>query len=73
VRHIEKNVDTLQQRAGTKRDGPLTLTDGPAAGQSINYFQTPFGTDVELISYPHGMAYEQSAPIDLWKPTDNHP
>jgi catechol 2,3-dioxygenase-like lactoylglutathione lyase family enzyme len=73
VRHIEKNVDTLQQRAGTKRDGPLTLTDGPAAGQSINYFQTPFGTAVELISYPHGMAYEQSAPIDLWKPTDNHP
>ncbi|HWJ32909.1 MAG TPA: VOC family protein, partial [Gaiellaceae bacterium] len=44
VRHIEKNVATLQQRAGTKRDGPLTLTDGPAAGQSINYFATPFGT-----------------------------
>jgi catechol 2,3-dioxygenase-like lactoylglutathione lyase family enzyme len=73
VRHIEKNVATLQQRAGTKRDGPLTLTDGPAAGQSINYFATPFGTDVELISYPHGMAYEQTAAIDLWRPTDNHP
>jgi catechol 2,3-dioxygenase-like lactoylglutathione lyase family enzyme len=73
VRHIEKNVETLQKRAGTKRDGPLTLTDGPAAGQSINYFATPFGTDVELISYPHGMAYEKTAPIDLWKPTDNHP
>ena len=45
VRHIEKTVETLEQRAGTKRDGPLTLTDGPAAGQSINYFATPFGTD----------------------------
>jgi len=73
VRHIDKNVDYLQSRAGTKRDGPLTLTDGPAAGQSINYFGTPFGTDVELISYPHGMAYEATAPIPLWNPRDNHP
>ncbi len=73
VRHIEKNVEFLQSRAGTKRDGPLTLSAGPAAGQSINYFATPFGTDVELISYPHGMAYEATAPVKLWKPTDNRP
>jgi catechol 2,3-dioxygenase-like lactoylglutathione lyase family enzyme len=73
VRHIDKNADYLQSRAGTKRDGPLTLTDGPAAGQSINYFATPFGTDVELISYPNGMAYEATAPIPLWNPRDNHP
>jgi catechol 2,3-dioxygenase-like lactoylglutathione lyase family enzyme len=73
VKHIDKGADALQKRAGTKRDGPLTLTDGPAAGQSINYFGTPFGTDIELISYPHGMAYEQTAPIDLWNPRDNHP
>ena len=45
----------------------------PAAGQSINYFHDPFGTDVELISYPHGMAYEATAPILLWDPRDNHP
>ena len=73
VRHIDKSVDHLQSKSGTKRDGPLTLTEGPAAGQSINYFGTPFGTDVELISYPHGMAYEATAPIPLWNPLDNHP
>jgi catechol 2,3-dioxygenase-like lactoylglutathione lyase family enzyme len=73
VRHIDKGVDFLQSETGSKRDGPLTLTDGPAAGQSINYFQTPFGTNVELISYPHGMAYEQTATIPLWDPRDNHP
>ena len=73
VRHIDKGVETLQSRAGSKLDGPLTLTTGPAAGQSINYFRTPFGTNVELISYPHGMAYETSASIPLWDPRDNHP
>lgn len=73
VRSIAKGVEYLQTNAGTKLDGPLTLTDGPAAGQSINYFRTPFGTNVELISYPHGMAYEATAPIALWDPRDNHP
>ena len=73
VRHIDKGVATLQSRAGSKLDGPLTLTAGPAAGQSINYFRTPFGTNVELISYPHGMAYESTAAVPLWNPTDNHP
>ncbi len=73
VRHIDKGVDFLQSQAGTKLFGPVTLTDGPAAGQSINYFHNPFGTDVELISYPHGMAYESTATIPLWDPRDNHP
>jgi catechol 2,3-dioxygenase-like lactoylglutathione lyase family enzyme len=73
VRHIDKGVDALQSTAHSKLDGPLTLNAGPAAGQSINYFQTPFGTNVELISYPHGMAYEATAPIPLWDPRDNHP
>jgi catechol 2,3-dioxygenase-like lactoylglutathione lyase family enzyme len=73
VRHIDKGVDYLQAKAGTKLFGPVTLTEGPAAGQSINYFHDPFGTDVELISYPQGMAYESSAPIPLWDPRDNHP
>jgi catechol 2,3-dioxygenase-like lactoylglutathione lyase family enzyme len=73
VRDIDKGVDELQSQAGTKLFGPVTLTEGPAAGQAINYFHDPFGTDVELISYPHGMAYEENAPIPLWNPRDNHP
>jgi catechol 2,3-dioxygenase-like lactoylglutathione lyase family enzyme len=71
VQSIERGVRAFQAAAGTKRDGPLTLTSGPAAGQSINYFATPFGTDVELISYPHGMDYEKSASIKLWNPKNN--
>jgi catechol 2,3-dioxygenase-like lactoylglutathione lyase family enzyme len=73
VRHIDKAVEYLQAKGAQKRLGPFAVTDGPAAGQTINYVQTPFGTDVELISYPHGMAYEKTAPVLLWDPRDNHP
>jgi catechol 2,3-dioxygenase-like lactoylglutathione lyase family enzyme len=73
VRHIDKAVPTLVSRGAEKRLGPFPVTGGPAAGQTINYFRTPFGTDVELISYPHGMAYEATAEIPLWDPRDNHP
>ena len=73
VRHIDKAVSNLQAKGVQKRFGPFPVTAGPAAGQTINYFATPFGTDIELISYPHGMAYEKTAPIRLWDPRDNHP
>jgi catechol 2,3-dioxygenase-like lactoylglutathione lyase family enzyme len=71
VSQIDKGVKRLQKKAGHKLFGPVKLTEGPAAGQAINYFETPFGTDVELISYPRGMAYEAKAAVDLWNPFDN--
>ncbi|HZQ65076.1 MAG TPA: VOC family protein [Gaiellaceae bacterium] len=73
VRAIDKAVHALEERGARKRFGPFPVTDGPAAGQTINYFRTPFGTDIELISYPHGMAYEATAHVRLWNPRDNHP
>ena len=73
VRHIDKAVEYAQAQGAQKRLGPFPVTAGPAAGQTINYFQTPFGTDIELISYPHGMAYQETAQIPLWDPHDNHP
>ena len=73
VRDIDKAVARMTARGAQKLLGPLAVTDGPAAGQSINYFRTPFGTYVELISYPHGEAYAATAPIPLWDPRDNRP
>jgi catechol 2,3-dioxygenase-like lactoylglutathione lyase family enzyme len=68
---IGDSADSLGRRPGARRLlGPLPVTDGPAAGQSINYFGTPFGTYVELISYPNGMAYEATADVKLWSPKD---
>ena len=44
----------MQSKGVEKLLGPLAVTDCPAAGQSINYFRAPFGTYIELISYPQG-------------------
>lgn len=50
------------------RLGPLPITEGPNAGQSILYFQSPWGLQLEIISYPQGMAYEKTADTILWSP-----
>ena len=73
VRHIDKAVDYMVSKGVEKLLGPLPVTEGPAAGQTINYFKTPFGTYIELISYPKGMAYEATAETPLWDPRDNRP
>jgi catechol 2,3-dioxygenase-like lactoylglutathione lyase family enzyme len=70
VRHIDKAVEYLERKGVPKLLGPFAVTEGPAAGQTINYFKAPFGF-IELISYPRGMAYEETAPIKLWDPRDN--
>jgi catechol 2,3-dioxygenase-like lactoylglutathione lyase family enzyme len=57
-----KNVKTLQ--------GPIPINDGPAAGQSILYFFAPWGLQMELISYPKGMAYQKDAKSVLWMTTE---
>ena len=54
VTDIDKAVAHMQAKGVQKFLGPFPLTAGPAAGQTINYFKTPFGTYIELISYPKG-------------------
>ena len=61
-------VDYLKARGVRMLAGPLSITDGPVAGQTINYFLAPWGLQLELISYPHGMAYEATSPVVLWSP-----
>jgi catechol 2,3-dioxygenase-like lactoylglutathione lyase family enzyme len=73
VRDIDRAVAYMQSKGVEKLLGPLAVTEGPAAGQAINYFRAPFGTYIELISYPHGMAYESGADTPLWDPRDNRP
>jgi len=48
----------------------LSVDQGPAAGQSILYFQSPWGLQLEAITYPNGMAYEKEGGPLLWNPRD---
>ncbi|MBZ9701062.1 MULTISPECIES: VOC family protein [unclassified Mesorhizobium] len=58
----------LEAKGVKTRLGPLPVKEGPAAGQTILYFQAPWGLQLEAISYPDGMAYEKSAETVLWSP-----
>ncbi|OJT99850.1 MAG: glyoxalase [Rhizobium sp. 63-7] len=58
----------LDGKGVATRLGPLPIEQGPAAGQTILYFQAPWGMQFEAISYPEGMAYEKDAKTVLWDP-----
>ena len=60
----------LESKGVATRMGPLPVNEGPAAGQTILYFQAPWGLQLEAISYPDGMAYEKGAETVLWSPKD---
>ncbi len=51
----------LEGKGVATRLGLLPVNEGPAAGQTILYFQAPWGLQFEAISYPDGMAYEKDA------------
>lgn len=68
VKDIKAAVDKARALGLKTFMGPFELKDGPAAGESITYVLTPWGMQLELISYPNGMAYEKDAKTKLWAP-----
>jgi catechol 2,3-dioxygenase-like lactoylglutathione lyase family enzyme len=69
VDDIKAAKDYLDSK-GVKTLANLPVAEGPAAGQSIFYFLAPWGLQMEMISYPKGMAYEKSSPVILWSPKE---
>lgn len=75
--HIAFYVDDIDAAAKYLTDkglkvnmGPIPVSEGPAAGQSILYFSAPWGLQLEAISFPKGMAYEADGGPVLWSNTD---
>jgi catechol 2,3-dioxygenase-like lactoylglutathione lyase family enzyme len=60
----------LDSKGVATKMGPIPVDQGPAAGQTILYFNAPWGLQLEAISYPNGMAYEKDAETILWSPKD---
>lgn len=53
---------------GVELMGGTVASAGPAEGQHWQYFRAPWGQQFELVSYPHGKAYERTSPVHLWHP-----
>ena len=75
--HIAFYVDDIDAAAKYLKDkglkvnmGPIPVSEGPAAGQTILYFSAPWGLQMEAISFPKGMAYEADGGPVLWSNTD---
>lgn len=63
VDDLDVAVDYLQERGVTVCGDP-TRSAGPAEGQRWVYFLSPWGMQFELVSYPHGKAFDRQA----WAP-----
>lgn len=70
VEDIKAAKAFLDAKGVPTRLGPLPVDQGPAAGQAILYFQSPWGLQLEAITYPDGMAYEKDGGPILWSPKD---
>ncbi|WP_431241447.1 hypothetical protein ACQ9BO_15285 [Flavobacterium sp. P21] len=48
---------------------PFVTPSGDTQGETWVYFETPWGSKLELVSYPNGKAYEKTSPkVTLWSP-----
>lgn len=56
---------------GVEIMGEPVFSSNASKGQRWVYFRSPWGMQFELVSFPHGKAYEQSAQVLLWHPA--HP
>lgn len=72
--HIAFYVDDLDTAVAYLRDNDVEVMGEPTAskqsatGQRWIYFRSPWGLQFELVSFPQGKAYEESATRLLWHP-----
>lgn len=66
VEDMNVAVSYLREKGVKVLGYPTTTTAGPTAGQTWVFFLTPWGMQLELVSYPDGMAYEAEYEGRLW-------
>jgi catechol 2,3-dioxygenase-like lactoylglutathione lyase family enzyme len=76
--HIAFYVDAIEPAVAYLRGhdlvimgDPVTMTEGPSAGETWVYFLSPWGLQMELVSYPQRMAFEAQSGRALWTPLRN--
>jgi len=71
VEDMDAAVAYLKEKGVRVLGEPTVRMTGPSAGQSWVYFLSPWGMQLELVSYPDGKGYERETDRRLWHPA--HP
>jgi glyoxylase I family protein len=76
--HVALYVDDLDAAITYLRDrgvavlGAPTVSRGPSEGQRWVYFLAPWGMQFELVSYPHGKAFDRQRQGSRLRPATGH-
>jgi catechol 2,3-dioxygenase-like lactoylglutathione lyase family enzyme len=73
--HIAFYVDDMDRALAALKahgcrilSGPVEMTEGVSAGLTWLYFTAPWGQQLELVSYPAGIAAYRDLKRDVWRP-----
>jgi catechol 2,3-dioxygenase-like lactoylglutathione lyase family enzyme len=68
---ISKSIAYLKSKGVQFLGEPFLMPSGDTEGETWVYFVTPWGSKMELVSYPNGKGYEKKNPATiLWSPKD---
>ena len=70
VEDLGAAVAYLKAQGITFQGEPTTMESGPSKGLTWVYFLSPWSMQLELVSYPAGMAALDDDPGALWSPKD---
>jgi catechol 2,3-dioxygenase-like lactoylglutathione lyase family enzyme len=68
VEDMDAALTALKTHDVAIQSGPVVMTEGPSAGLAWLYFQAPWGQQLELVSYPGGLAAYRSLSRPVWRP-----
>jgi catechol 2,3-dioxygenase-like lactoylglutathione lyase family enzyme len=68
VDDFEVALDYLKNKGIEIMGEPVVRTSGPSGGQTWVYFKSPWGMQLELVSFPSGKDYEADYAHQLWHP-----
>jgi glyoxylase I family protein len=71
VQDMDAAVAHLRAHGVEVQGQPTTMTEGPSEGLTWVYFRAPWGMQLELVSYPNGLAITRERPGALWSPLEN--
>lgn len=73
--HIALYVDDIREAVKYLRENDVRVLEDPhpltgtgSEGQEWVYFLAPWGMQMEIVSYPDGMSYEQTTEKRFWDP-----